>query len=161
MEKLTRVKARVVAHAIREIMEGADEVYVMGHHNEDFDCFGAAMGVAKMARVLEKPVHIVLSEMNEGIDKFTDLLQGKEEYEVTVLEESTDLGGICKTVNYKGNRMDMGGHRFFSKVPEVNEWWEKMMPMQGSPSYDDILLGRTPELAPGGPDPERRTGHLL
>ncbi|MBQ1889291.1 MAG: DHH family phosphoesterase [Selenomonas sp.] len=81
VEKHTRVKARVVAHAVREIMEGADEVYVMGHHNEDFDCFGAAMGVAKMARVLEKPVHIVLSEMNEGIDKFTDLLQGKEEYE--------------------------------------------------------------------------------
>ena len=81
VEKHTRVKARVVAHAVREIMEGADEVYVMGHHNEDFDCFGAAMGVAKMARVLEKPVHIVLSDMNEGIDKFTDLLQGKEEYE--------------------------------------------------------------------------------
>ena len=81
VEKHTRVKARVVAHAVREIMEGADEVYVMGHHNEDFDCFGAAMGVAKMARVLDKPVHIVLSEMNEGIDKFTDLLQGKEEYE--------------------------------------------------------------------------------
>jgi len=81
VEKHTRVKARVVAHAIREIMEGADEVFIMGHHNEDFDCFGAAMGMAKMARQLEKPVHIVLSEMNEGIDKFADLLQGKEEYE--------------------------------------------------------------------------------
>ncbi|MBR6343857.1 MAG: DHH family phosphoesterase [Selenomonadaceae bacterium] len=81
VEKHTRVKARVVAHAIREIMETADEVYIMGHHNEDFDCFGAAMGVAKMARQLDKPVHIVLSDMNEGIDKFADLLQGKEEYE--------------------------------------------------------------------------------
>ena len=68
VEKHTRVKARVVAHAVREIMEGADEVFVMGHHNEDFDCFGAAMGVAKMARELKKPVHIVLSDMNEGID---------------------------------------------------------------------------------------------
>ena len=81
VEKHTRVKARVVAHAIREIMETADEIYIMGHHNEDFDCFGAAMGVAKMARQLDKPVHIVLSDMNEGIDKFADLLQGKEEYE--------------------------------------------------------------------------------
>ncbi len=80
VEKHTRVKARVVAHAIREIMETADEIYIMGHHNEDFDCFGAAMGVAKMARQLDKPVHIVLSDMNEGIDKFADLLQGKEEY---------------------------------------------------------------------------------
>ncbi len=81
VEKHTRVKARVVAHAIREIMEGADEIYIMGHHNEDFDCFGAAMGVAKMARHLEKDVHIVLSDMNEGIDKFQELLKDKEEYE--------------------------------------------------------------------------------
>ena len=41
------------------------------------------------------------------------------------------MGGISKTVNHNGNRMDMGGHRFFSKVPEVNEWWEKMLPEQG------------------------------
>ena len=81
VEKHTRVKARVVAHALREIMEGADEIFVMGHHNEDFDCFGAAMGVAKMARQIDKPVHIVLSDMNEGIDKFAELLKGKEEYE--------------------------------------------------------------------------------
>ncbi len=80
VEKHTRVKARVVAHAIREIMEGADEIYIMGHHNEDFDCFGAAMGVAKMARQLDKTYHIVLSEMNDGIDKFHDLLKDKEEY---------------------------------------------------------------------------------
>ena len=81
VEKHTRVKARVVAHAVREIMEGADEVFVMGHHNEDFDCFGAAMGVAKMARELKKPVHIVLSDMNEGIDKFSELIKDQEEYE--------------------------------------------------------------------------------
>ena len=62
-------------------MEGADEVFVMGHHNEDFDCFGAAMGVAKMARELKKPVHIVLSDMNEGIDKFRELIKDQEEYE--------------------------------------------------------------------------------
>ena len=80
VEKHTRVKARVVAHAIREIMDGADEIYIMGHHNEDFDCFGAAMGVAKMARQLDKNYHIVLSDMNDGIDKFHDLLKDKEEY---------------------------------------------------------------------------------
>ena len=81
VEKHTRVKARVVAHAISEIIEGSDEIFVMGHHNEDFDCFGAAMGVAKMARQMGKPVHIVLSDMNEGIDKFAELLKGHEEYE--------------------------------------------------------------------------------
>ncbi len=81
VEKHTRVKARVVAHAVREIMEGADEIYVMGHHNEDFDCFGAAIGVAKMARHLKKDVHIILSDMNDGIEKFNELLKDKEEYQ--------------------------------------------------------------------------------
>ena len=92
VEKHTRVKARVVAHALREIMEGAEEIYVMGHHNEDFDCFGAAMGIAKMARQLGKNVHIVLSDMNDGIDKFADLLHGKEEYE-NLFVRAEDLSG--------------------------------------------------------------------
>ncbi len=90
VEKHTRVKARVVAHAIREIMDGADAVFVMGHHNEDFDCFGASMGVAKMARQLGKPVHIVLSDMNEGIGKFADILKGKEEYQ-DIIVRADDL----------------------------------------------------------------------
>ncbi|WP_315440083.1 DHH family phosphoesterase [uncultured Selenomonas sp.] len=81
IEKHTRVKARVVAHALRDIMENSDEVYVMGHHNEDYDAFGAAMGVACMARSLGKKVHIVLSEMNEGIDRIEDLVQKDEAYE--------------------------------------------------------------------------------
>ena len=84
-----------------------------------------------------------------------------KEYKVTVLEESDAMGGISKTVNYKGNRMDMGGHRFFSKVPEVNDWWEHMLPTQGSPTYDDIVLHREMTLSPGGPDPEKENLVML
>ena len=87
VEKHTRVKARVVAHAIREIMEGADAIYIMGHHNEDFDCFGAAIGIARMARQLDKPVHIVLSDMNEGVDKFFELMEDKPEYASLFIHE--------------------------------------------------------------------------
>ena len=83
------------------------------------------------------------------------LRKAKEDMEVIVFEESGDMGGISKTVNYKGNRMDMGGHRFFSKVPEVNEWWNHMLPMQGAPSWDDIALERQIPLADQGPDPEK------
>ncbi|PSL47512.1 protoporphyrinogen oxidase [Chitinophaga niastensis] len=46
-----------------------------------------------------------------------------------ILEKSTDIGGISKTVNYKGNRIDIGGHRFFSKSDRVMEWWMNMMPL--------------------------------
>src|ERR1700743_1548005 len=47
-----------------------------------------------------------------------------------VLEKSGDIGGISKTVNYKGNRIDIGGHRFFSKSDRAMEWWMNIMPIQ-------------------------------
>jgi protoporphyrinogen oxidase len=90
-----------------------------------------------------------------GLTAAYELLDKSKDYEVTVLEESDVFGGISRTVNYKGNRMDMGGHRFFSKVPEVNEWWEKMLPTQGTMPFDDRELGRTSTVKEGGPDPEK------
>ncbi len=90
-----------------------------------------------------------------GLTAAYELLDKSKDYEVVVFEESDKFGGISRTVEYKGNRMDMGGHRFFSKVPEVNEWWEKMLPTQGSASYDDIKLNRESTIKPGGPDPEK------
>ncbi|MCM1048178.1 MAG: NAD(P)/FAD-dependent oxidoreductase [Clostridiales bacterium] len=96
-----------------------------------------------------------------GLTAAYELLKQSKEYEVTVLEESDAMGGISKTVNYKGNRMDMGGHRFFSRVPEVNEWWNNMLPLQGSPTYDDIVLNRKMTLAPSGPDPEKEDRVML
>ena len=47
-----------------------------------------------------------------------------------VLEKSCYMGGISRTVNYKGNRIDIGGHRFFSKSERVMQWWLKMLPLQ-------------------------------
>lgn len=76
-------------------------------------------------------------------------------FQVTVFEETETFGGISRTVCHRGNRMDMGGHRFFSKVPEVNRWWKDLMPPQGAPAKDDLLLGRHVPLAEGGPDPEK------
>lgn len=71
-----------------------------------------------------------------------------------VLEASGEIGGISRTVCYKGNRMDIGGHRFFSKSRRVLDFWREIMPLQGSPSKDDILIDRPTELSDGGPDPE-------
>ena len=61
VEKNTRVRARVVAQAIRELIETSDFVLVMGHEREDYDSIGSAIGVAHMARLLGKPVHVVIS----------------------------------------------------------------------------------------------------
>ncbi len=79
-----------------------------------------------------------------------------------ILEESEFIGGISRTIEYNGNRMDIGGHRFFSKSEEVNEFWAKFMPTQGAPSKDDIILGtETKKLAANGPDPEKEDKVML
>ena len=74
-------------------------------------------------------------------------------YDIVVLEETDTFGGISRTVEYKGNRMDMGGHRFFSKSREVNDWWEKMMPTAGQPAEDYVKLGKLCTVKEGGPNP--------
>ena len=96
-----------------------------------------------------------------GLTAAYELADKSNNFEIIVFEESGAFGGISKTVNYKGNRMDMGGHRFFSKVPEVNEWWEKMLPTQGKKPLDDIVLERESTVIPGGPDPEKTDRVML
>jgi protoporphyrinogen oxidase len=96
-----------------------------------------------------------------GLTAAYELLKQSKDIEVVVLEESNCIGGISKTVQYKGNRMDMGGHRFFSKDARVNEWWRNMLPMQGKPSMDDIILEREIPLEEKGPDPEREDRVML
>src|ERR1700677_2895820 len=49
-----------------------------------------------------------------------------------ILEASQEIGGISRTIKYKGNRMDIGGHRFFSKSDRVMEWWMELMPPDAS-----------------------------
>lgn len=67
VEKNTRVRARVVAQAIRELIDTSDCVLIMGHEREDYDSIGAAVGVAHMARLVGKPVHIVVSKQTDAI----------------------------------------------------------------------------------------------
>ena len=74
-----------------------------------------------------------------------------------VLEKGDCMGGISRTVNYKGNRIDLGGHRFFSKSDRVMEWWLRMLPLQAlenSPTaikYHRMESAITPSAS--GPDP--------
>ncbi len=104
---------------------------------------------------------IIIGAGPAGLTAAYELLRSGGEYDVTILEESDSIGGISRTVKYNGNRMDIGGHRFFSKDERVTKWWEDMMPTQGSPSFDDKKLGREKKLAEGGPDPDREDRVML
>src|SRR3981081_2599352 len=75
-----------------------------------------------------------------------------------VLERSEYMGGISRTVNYKGNRMDIGGHRFFSKSDRVMNWWLQFLPLEGkaggSPNITYQQQSREIAVAGAGPDPQ-------
>jgi hypothetical protein len=75
-----------------------------------------------------------------------------------VLEKSTYMGGISRTVNYKGNRIDIGGHRFFSKSDRVMNWWLEVMPMEARAEAAEMIAyhnqRRSIDCRPGSaPDP--------
>jgi protoporphyrinogen oxidase len=80
-----------------------------------------------------------------------------------VLEKSDCMGGISRTVNYKGNRIDIGGHRFFSKSDRVMEWWLQMLPLQASESGPTAIKYHRMERAitPSALGPERADGDRL
>ncbi|MDF7666170.1 NAD(P)/FAD-dependent oxidoreductase [Bifidobacterium sp. ESL0745] len=98
-----------------------------------------------------------------GLTAAWELLKdgGADKYDVTVLEATREFGGISRTVKHNGNRMDIGGHRFFSKDDRIMDWWKNILPLQGAPSYDDKRLGRHHDLEPGGPDPEKTDKVML
>jgi protoporphyrinogen oxidase len=75
-----------------------------------------------------------------------------------ILEKSDCTGGISRTVNYKGNRIDFGGHRFFSKSDRVMEWWLRMLPLQATESTSAVIkyhrMQRAVVTSAIGPNPE-------
>lgn len=78
-----------------------------------------------------------------------------------ILEMEPFVGGISRTACYKGNRMDIGGHRFFSKNDTVMDWWQGILALQGAPSRDDLAIGREVPVVKGGPDPEKTDRVML
>lgn len=96
-----------------------------------------------------------------GLTAAFEVLKSSDEIEPVILESTGRIGGISCTINHRGNRIDIGGHRFFSKSKKVMDWWLERMPLQGGPSRDDIELARAREWNPGGPDPEREDRVLL
>lgn len=104
---------------------------------------------------------IIVGAGPAGLTAAYELLQHTDVHPI-VLEATDTIGGISQTVKYHGNRMDIGGHRFFSKNKEIMDWWNRMMPIQGANSRDDIMLDiHDKELNPDGPDPEKEDRVIL
>lgn len=104
---------------------------------------------------------IIIGAGPAGLTAAYELLKKKEDLHIDIFEASEYIGGISRTHQFEGNRMDLGGHRFFTKNEEVMKLWQELMPLQGMPASDDLLLNRMPRLSKGGPDPEKTDDVLL
>ncbi len=80
LEKATRVKARVKAHALRELMETKDRLLIMGHKLGDIDSFGASIGIFRIATSLNKKSHIVINEVTTSVQPMMDRFLENPEY---------------------------------------------------------------------------------
>ena len=105
---------------------------------------------------------IIIGAGPAGLTAAYELLE-RTDIKPVVYEATGDIGGISRTINYKGNRMDIGGHRFFSKSERVMQWWKNILGVQGKPARDDILLGRDTSFLSGNgsADPEKTDEVML
>ena len=88
VEKNTRVKARVKAQALREIISAKEKVLIMGHRFADVDSFGAAGGIYRIATTLERKAHIVLNDVSASMKPVVDLFKSHEEYQEDMIVNS-------------------------------------------------------------------------
>ena len=94
VEKRTKVKARTVAHALKELILEAENVMVMGHSNSDMDCIGSSMGIYRLARSLGKNAYIVNNSYGIGLENFMEKAKEDDEYKNVIINKSEALAKI-------------------------------------------------------------------
>ena len=110
---------------------------------------------------------IIIGAGPAGLTAAYELLH-KTNIQPVVFEADDIVGGIARTVNYRGNRIDIGGHRFFSKSDRVMKWWSNILPLQGKSSDENSIINihhensGKPEILPlNGADPEKTDKVML
>lgn len=117
------------------------------------------------SRVPEGKSAVIIGAGPAGLTAAFELIT-RSNIRPVVIEKTDYLGGISRTVNYKGNRMDIGGHRFFSKSDRVMQWWLNIMPLQKLDSADGLQITyqqKSRDLDPGseGVDPNKEDNVML
>ena len=94
VEKRTKVKARVVAHALENLIKESDKVLIMGHQNPDIDAMGSAMGIYRLSKSLNKNAYIVYNGQSYALDTFKKELDKNEEYEDLFISKEVAMENI-------------------------------------------------------------------
>src|SRR5690606_41311818 len=106
-------------------------------------------------------IAIIIGAGPAGLTAAYEMLERNAGVKPVILESTDRIGGISCTINHNGNRIDIGGHRFFSKSDQVMDWWMQRMPVQGAPASDDLLLNRERAWVADGPDRETQDRVML
>lgn len=96
VEKRTKVKARIVSHALEELITEAKDVIIMGHNNSDIDCMGSAIGIYRLATALNKEAYIVSENYGTSLDTFMKSLKEEVEYKEAVIDKSEAISQISE-----------------------------------------------------------------
>lgn len=94
VEKTTKVKPRIIAQAMKELIEESSNVLVMGHKNADADCLGAAMGVYRLAKTYQKEANIIMNDAGVGINGLLQKIANAEEYQGAIIDGEEALTRI-------------------------------------------------------------------
>jgi len=94
LEKRTKVKARIVANALEELIQEASDVMIMGHTNGDIDSIGASLGIYRLAKTLEKPAYIVNNTFGASLSSFMESIKDEEEYKDLFLSKNEAIDKV-------------------------------------------------------------------
>ena len=118
----------------------------------------------KKSQPKKQQTAIIIGAGPAGLTAALELIKNTD-IKPVVFEASNDIGGISKTVNYKGNRIDIGGHRFFSKSDTVMKWWNDILPIENTPASKTFIMkyrGQQGTLKGGkGPNPDKTDDVML
>ncbi len=96
LEKRTKVKARMISHALEELILESKDIMIMGHTNGDIDSMGASMGIYRLAKTLEKEVYIVNNSYGISLENFIDTAKQDKEYEKIIFNKQEALSKISE-----------------------------------------------------------------
>lgn len=94
VEKLTKVKARTVSHALEELIDEADKIMIMGHTNGDMDSMGASMGLYRLAKTYDKEAYIVNNSTGLSLQNFIETAIEEKEYEECIINKAEALSKV-------------------------------------------------------------------
>ncbi len=91
VEKKSRVRSRVIAHALRDLLNESGQIYIMGHTNPDMDCLGAAVGIRAIARALGREAYILLDEPHRNVSEILGRIRAEESYKNAFIPSASIL----------------------------------------------------------------------